>query len=147
MGFEVVTEHHIAAAPDKVWAALVDTARYPAWNPTIHWRSGTLAHGETVRFWILAGSVRVPLSARVDRWEDGRAFGWTGLAGFSRHLACGHHYFEVHSETEGTRLVHGERFSGLPFAFGTKWMAGKLLPRYRAFNEALGRHVEREDAR
>jgi hypothetical protein len=147
MGFEVVTEHHIAATPDRVWAALLDTAGYPAWNPTIRWRSGALSRGETVRFWILAGSVRLPLSARVDRWEEGRAFGWTGLAGVSRHFASGHHYFEVHPAADGTRLVHGERFRGLPFAFGTRWMTAKLLPRYRALNEALARHVESEDAR
>ncbi|MEO7275815.1 MAG: SRPBCC family protein, partial [Vicinamibacterales bacterium] len=38
----------IGATADRIWAILVDAARYPSWNPTVSQVDGRIAPGERI---------------------------------------------------------------------------------------------------
>ncbi len=113
--YEVVTEHHIAATPAAVWAVLTDFPAYSAWNRFMVRVSGRARVGEVLSLGFKLGPVTVPISARVLRVDPGRELAWRGPGRGPTALgrvASGEHYWQLSPQGHGTRLIHGELFSG-----------------------------------
>jgi len=113
----VQTETIIPASPDEVWSVLVDTQSYASWNPFIIDMQGAVVEGQRLTNTMepTPGDQRVfkPKILMVRPSEELRWLGRAGVPG----IFDGEHYFLLEPAGEGTRLVHGESFSGLALLF------------------------------
>lgn len=135
----IETELVIAAPPKRVWSVLADLARWGEWNPLMPEARGTLELGGKLAV-VAHGpdGKRLRFTARVVEFEPGRALAWKGgVPG----VLLGRHYFRLAShEGGGTRLTHGEEWSGLyPRLKAARLEA--LRPGYEALNRALAERV------
>ena len=137
----VTTVIDIPATPEQVWATLVDTAAYPAWNPFITKLSGELAHGQRLDVRIAPpGGRTMTFKPTVTCVEAGRRLEWLGSVGV-RGIFDGRHTFTLESlGDEGTRLTQSEEFSGLLVPF-TGTMLARTRAGFEAMNEGLRRRV------
>lgn len=128
----------IPAPPAIVWRHLVDTARYPEWNPLIRSFRGELREGTDISFQIALGTLQLPIKARVVR-AGGNELRWEGPAGsrWLSRIAHGSHYFRLTKCEGGTQLEHGEYFGGPAFELAWPAMNQRLHDGYSAFNRAL----------
>ena len=135
----VTTVVDIPATPEQVWATLVDTAAYPAWNPFITKLSGQLAAGQRLEVRIAPpGGRAMTFKPTVTRVEPGRRLEWLGTLGV-KGVFDGRHTFTLESlGDDGTRLTQSEEFSGwlVPFT-------GKVLARTRSGFEAMNEGLRR----
>ncbi|WP_164017856.1 SRPBCC domain-containing protein [Pyxidicoccus trucidator] len=135
------TEGHLDAPPATVWQVLTDFAQYPAWNPLLPEARGEAKPGARVAMKASApggAGKRFGFTATLVRCEPGQALEWTGGVPGVLH---GHHYFRLSPEGAGTRLVHGEDFTGLlTVLFGRKRIEG-MRRGYEGLNRALAEHV------
>ena len=60
----------INASPDTIWAILADAAGYPDWDPGIDHVEGTLAPGESVKFFTVIDPSRA-FAVKVTTFEPG----------------------------------------------------------------------------
>lgn len=136
----ITTVIDIPAAPEEVWAVLVDTAAYPAWNPFITELSGELATGQRLRVRIAPpGSRAMTFKPTVTQVESGRRVQWLGTLGV-KGLFDGRHTFALEPLGErGTRLTQSEDFSGILVP-----LAGSMLARTRAGFEAMNDGLRRQ---
>lgn len=141
---QVLTSIVINAPAQRVWSALIDTARYDEWNPVISDVSGNLRLGENIAFRIRLGAAKMPIDATVVR-ADGKELRWEGPANRRfRPLAWGSHFFRLEEQgPERIRFVHGEEFQGLLPKLAWAGMHPNLRKGYSKFNEALRKHCER----
>ena len=125
----------IPASPERVWAALVDTASYPRWNPFITKFAGELTVGQRLDIRIAPPGGRVMVfKPTVTQVEPGHRLEWLGTLGV-RGLFDGRHSVTLQSLGEhSTRLTQSEVVSGLLMPF-----AGAMLLRTRAGFEAMNR--------
>ena len=102
---------------------------------------GHAVAGKPVRFRIwLGGLPPLPIRARVTRVDPQRELRWLGGI---RGILLGERYFLVRPHGGGTRLVHGEHFSGvLGRAFIRGGVAARIEAAYQATNRALQSVVE-----
>lgn len=135
----VTTVIDIPATRERVWATLVDTAAYPAWNPFITKLSGELAAGERLEVRIAPpGGRAMTFKPRVTRVEAGRRLEWLGTLGI-KGVFDGRHTFTLESlGDQGTRLTQSEDFSGMLVPF-----TGNVLARTRAGFEAMNDGLRR----
>jgi len=136
------TEIEIAASPQVVWNVLADFARYHEWNPFVTRVDGALregAHLEVTLSLPESSDLEIHPSLLVVRPAEELRWRGTMLAGF---LLAGEHFFQLEpTDAGGTRLVHGEDFSGILVRF----LGKKLTETVRGFvymNTALKRRVE-----
>ena len=129
----ITTVVEIPATPEQVWAMLVDTAAYPAWNPFITKLSGELAAGQRLEVRIAPpGGRAMTFRPTVTRVEAGRRLEWLGTMGL-KGIFDGRHTFTLESlGDQGTRLTQSEEFTGLLVPF-----TGKVLARTRSGFEAM----------
>ncbi len=133
----------IPAPPEKVWAVLSDMDSWHEWNPLMISGKGKPAVG-----------MKTPMVAKVPNSETGKlkvtavileaepnkSLAWTSDSSLA-FLFNGRHYFRLSPEGAGTRLEHGEDFSGLlPTIWGKKGI-DKFVPAYEALNHALAARV------
>jgi hypothetical protein len=131
----------IAAAPDRVWALLVDLPSWPAWNPTIVSIEGDVTPGGTVRL-VAAVNRRRTFALRVTElvpprrmvWASGMPLGlFRGVRTYSLVPAVG----EV-----GTDFAMTEEYSG-----ALAGLIGRSIPdlnaSFEAFADALKAAAER----
>jgi hypothetical protein len=137
---EIRTEIHIAASAARVWAILTDLAAFPDWNPLVLEGSGELRPGARLRLRIRSGrELRVRplvLAARPERelrWRGELLHPW---------LFAGEHYFLLEPDPKGTRLVHGERFSGVLVGLVGRMLDAHAARDFAAMNQALRRRAE-----
>ena len=114
MRHQIRTQLDIHATPDEVYAVIADVAAYPQWNPTMVETDGVGDLGEKLRLRMQPSEGRgMTFRPTVTAAEPGVAFEWLGHLGVPG-LFDGRHRFELTDLGDGrTRLVHGERFSGL----------------------------------
>lgn len=114
---EIKTEAFIPAPPSAVWSVLTDTQGHAEWNPFIVEMRGTIAEGEhlTNTMEPSAGNRQTfrPKLLVVKPDEELRWIGRAGIPG----IFNGEHYFLLKSVSDGTQLIHGERFSGFALWF------------------------------
>jgi hypothetical protein len=110
---EISTQILIRAAPQRVWAALMDFAAYPSWNPFVIGIEGEARPGERLKVTIRppGGSAQTfkPIVLQADAPE---AFVWRGSLPIPG-LFTGVHAFRLTREGDATRFRHSEAFSGL----------------------------------
>ena len=110
---ELVTECRINANPTQVWAVLAAGPDWGAWNPFIVKVDGELqVGGRLSNTLVMKGGKAMAFKPKVLKAEPGVELRWLGRV-LIPGLFDGEHYFKLYSEAGGTRLVHGECFSGL----------------------------------
>ncbi|AKF84587.1 hypothetical protein MFUL124B02_01220 [Myxococcus fulvus 124B02] len=141
--FQLRTEAFIDASPDAVWAVLSDFKAYPLWNPLVLEAHGRLVPGARVAMKGRApdgSSKRVfGFKATLTRVEPPTRLEWTGGV---RGVFFGRHVFELKAEGTGTRLVHGEDFSGVVTWFMGRSRWGAFRASYEALNRALAERMK-----
>jgi hypothetical protein len=135
----VTTVIDIPATQERVWATLVDTAAYPAWNPFITRLSGELATGQRLEARVAPpGGRAMTFKPTVTQVEPGRRLEWFGTLGV-KGIFDGRHSFTVEALGEQrTRVTQSEDFSGVLIPF-----SGTVLARTRAGFEAMNDGLRR----
>ncbi|MGE0500950.1 MAG: SRPBCC family protein [Rhizobiaceae bacterium] len=141
----IETTIDIDATPDRIWAALTDFAAYETWNPFIRRAKGEARRGARLDATMhLPGWKPMPLRPTILEAERNLALRWLGSLLF-RGLFDGEHYFRIEHRDGGaaSRLIHGERFSGIlvPFVFGRS-MRAATLQAFGMMNQALKARLE-----
>lgn len=137
---EYHTEIVIDQPVERVWEALVDVDAYPEWNPLVGKVEGELQEGRRISTFI------VPLG-RTFRPEivvlrEASELTWVGSQ-ISRHLIAGRHYYRLEGTAGGgTRLLHGEYFTGMLSAFIGKSLLRKMELAFEAHNRELKSRLE-----
>ncbi len=140
---EIQIETDIDATVANAWSVLRDTTGWSAWNRVLlglH-PQGELSVGVAGRLELELGpplGVR-SISVRVDRFEPQRELSWEGGVG---GIAKGRHYFRLEASGDGTRLVHGERFSGVTVPLLWPVLRPRLQKSYERFNHSFKEHCE-----
>ncbi|GJM36298.1 MAG: hypothetical protein DHS20C18_52990 [Saprospiraceae bacterium] len=133
----------IDAPARQVWQVLMDFQSYTEWNPFILAIKGEAKVGHQLTNTLqLEGQKPQVFKPTVLRVEAGKSFHWLGHL-FIKGLFDGHHYFEL--ETLGpnqTRLVHGEKFTGLLSGLILKMIGKATRDGFEKMNQALKARVE-----
>jgi hypothetical protein len=135
------TEVLLDAPPARVWQVLTDFAHYPQWNPLLLEAQGEPSPGARVAMKVTApdgSGRRIHFVATLVRCEPHKALEWTGGV---KGLLFGHHYFRLSPEGTGTRLVHGEGFSGLLITLMGRKRIESFKPAYEGLNRALAERL------
>jgi hypothetical protein len=138
----IETMIEIEAPTERVWALLTDFARMPSWNPFITSISGTLMQGARLSMQVTPpGKSPMQFKPIILSFQPEREFRWLGTL-FAKGIFDGEHYFLLEAVDEDrTRLIHGEKFSGLLVGF----MSGMLSATEQGFlamNAALKQQAE-----
>jgi hypothetical protein len=135
---KIETVVQIAAPPEAVWRVLVDFAHFE-WNPLFASIAGTLAVGE--RLEVVFRKPKIKMRPGLTVVEPGRVLEWLGHLGITG-LFDGRHRFDLVAADGGTRLQHGETFTGIlvPLMGG---LLAATKKNFEAFNQALKAEVER----
>ena len=137
MRHEVHTSVDIPAPPDRVWHHLVAFDAYPEWNPFVILISGVPRVGERLRVRLQPpGGRSMGFRPRVTKVEPGSVLEWLGRLGLP-WLFDGRHRFELTPTEDGTRLSHGEMFTGLLVPFVRRSLDGPTRDGFEAMNVAL----------
>ena len=121
----------------RVWEVLTDFGAFGEWNPFIVAASGQLAEGEQLEATLKRPNGKTTrFRPQVLRVSPARQIRWLGRVG-PGGLFDGEHYFVLEPREDGTtRLVHGERFTGLLVPFMGSLIA-ETEQSFAAMNEAL----------
>lgn len=137
----IETAVEYGAPAHEVWAVLTDFASFGEWNPFIVALSGQLAEGERLEATLKRPDGK-PMRFRpqVLRVSPARQIRWLGRVG-PGGLFDGEHYFVLEPAEDGTtRMVHGERFTGLLVPFMGSLIA-ETEQSFEAMNAALGERL------
>ncbi|HEX8206195.1 MAG TPA: SRPBCC domain-containing protein [Solirubrobacteraceae bacterium] len=141
----LVTTIDIEAPAARVWHVLADFGRYPEWNPYIAGVGGELTAGSRLQVTVPP----VALSSRPRTFcptvldvDPEAGFRWVAVIRSAR-VFRGEHYFRLESlGANRTRLVHGERFSGLILPLHRVSRYRSTRRGFERMNAALKRRVE-----
>jgi hypothetical protein len=137
----IETAIDIAASPDRVWAALIDFAAYPDWNPFIRRLQGEAGTGARLAVTIEPpGGRALTFKPRVLIAQPGRELRWLGhfiLPG----LFDGEHSFRLEPTATGCRLHQDETFRGLLVGLLSAALENTARG-FEAMNAALKQRVE-----
>lgn len=112
---------NIRASADTIWRILTDAASYPTWDPGTIRIEGTIARGQKVVAYNKLNPNR-GFSAKVTRFEPGRAMTWSGGMPFG--LFTGVRTFTLDPQPDGTvNFTLREEFTGPMLA-----LIGRSLP-------------------
>lgn len=136
------TEIILNASKEKIWNTLTTFKDYETWNPFIISSEGEAVVGKKLTNKMLNnGKVNVfkPVVTKVD---PNREFEWLGSALLG--MFKGRHYFILEDLGNGqTKLIHGEKFSGLLSGMIMKMIGDETLRNFQKMNKALKEIVER----
>lgn len=138
--FKIVTVHEINALPKDVWNVLTGFSSYSEWNPFII--SAKRNYNRLKIITQLPGDKARSFSPKIVEDVVNNKFRWVGII-FSKFLLRAEHFFELQpTKSNGTRLIHGEIFSGL-LAY-TITVAQRVLIQqgFEAMNNALAIRVD-----
>jgi uncharacterized protein YndB with AHSA1/START domain len=141
---ELRSEVEIARTPQRVWDVLIDTGRYPRWNPFIVQAEGRLAVGETLRLIISPpGGREIKLTRKVEAIDEARELAWSGGYGWGLLLRS-RQRFQLMPTRNGqhTRLLVAEDLKG-PGVTGNNPLALEVARGTALMNQALRRECER----
>ena len=149
MRHELHTEIEIDAPTEVVWRILTDLAAYEAWNPLIVSAAGEVRVGARLTNRLQppgsrAVTFRPTVTEAVDAADPAgtRVLEWLGHLGVPG-VFDGRHRFELHpTPAGGTRLVHGEQFSGLLVRMFRRSLDSSTVAGFEAMNAALKQRAE-----
>ncbi len=112
--FEIREEVVINAAPEQVWAVIVDFPSYSQRNSQLAWLGGAAGPGNVLKLKLSApGTDPYEFAPTVSHCEPTVRFAWlarTGVPG----VFDGEHFFELERlDGNRTRLVNRERYGGV----------------------------------
>ena len=135
----------IDAAPERVWAVLADTDRYPQWNPYLEAWDGSLEPGAAVKIRLAQDDWENPRTIRIalQTIDAGRELRWTSTAGAPVIGHFDHGLRLVPEGSDATRLVHREEFRGwiAQFLGAAPERTAGTRRAFVAMNRALARRV------
>lgn len=99
----------IQAAPETIWAILVDGARWPEWDPSCDKIEGRIALGQKVKAFTKLSPGRA-FPVKVATFEPNRSMTWTGGMPFG--LFKGVRTFTLTPKGAATEFTLHEVFSG-----------------------------------
>lgn len=138
MGYEITTTVDINASTARVWAVLVDFARYGEWSNFSH-VEGRPVVGSRLRVRMPGFSFRPTVAAA----EPNERLAWTGTL-ISTRVFHGRHSFVLSARPDGTtHVVNHEEFSGALVSLGQRFMPEGNDNGYTAFNAGLKQRAER----
>ena len=135
---QIETSIEIQATPDIVWENLMGFDFYPDWNPFVKHIKGSPTVGAQLEITVQSISGQaMSFKARVITSEKSIEFRWLGHFLFSG-LFDGEHYFLLNATPNGhTKLIHGERFSGLLIPFFRNTLETQTKTGFEGMNQAL----------
>ena len=138
---ELKTEIIINAAQEKVWQVLTNFNEYPQWNPFIIYIDGKLREGASLTTKMLQSGKEHQFKPTITRLKEKEQLEWLGR--LPLNFFNGNHYFYLESLNPGqTRLMHGERFSGLLSGLILKKIGEETLRGFQRMNLALKERAE-----
>jgi hypothetical protein len=142
---EIRTEIEIEASPARVWDVLLNFASHPKWNPFMRFISGQPVPGERLVVSIHPpGGKAMTFKPKVLVAQPGRELRWLGRV-FMPGVFDGEHFFQMEGiGLARTRLVHGERFSGVLVPMAKAQLDGGTRAGFIAMNEALRDRAEQD---
>ncbi len=147
MQHEIATAISIGASPERVWAVLLDFARYPEWNPFVRSIEGAAAQGSSLHVILQPPSGKaMTFRPIVLRNSVAREFRWKGKFLLSG-LFDGEHYFQLAPAAgDSTVFTQGELFSGLLVGLFRGAIDRDTKAGFEAMNLALKERLERRAA-
>jgi hypothetical protein len=128
----------IQAPPETVWKILTDAAGYPSWDKTMERIEGTLAAGETVKFYTKLSPQAFPV--KVTAFEPGRKLVLTGGVPLGLFKSERTHTLTIGPDGQ-TQFTTEEVFSGLLLP-----IVGRTIPdlteNFQGFAAALKARAE-----
>lgn len=136
----IETEILIDASPEKVWAILTNFENHPKWNPFIRSITGEKKIGEQLTVSIQPpGGNGMTFKPIVTSFKENKELRWKGKLGV-QGIFDGEHYFQlIGQENNRTKLIHGERFSGILVA-----LMGKALDKTKEGFELMNKSLKIE---
>ena len=135
--FEASAE--INAAPDKIWAILVDGAHYPDWDSGVLRVDGRVSPGETIKVVSSANPGRT-FPVKVTTFDPNKEMTWSG--GMPLGLFKGVRTFTLAAAGEGTtRFRVREEYTGPLLSMMWRSMPD-LGPSFSQFANGLKRRAE-----
>lgn len=143
MARDLQTRIDIDAAPEVVFAVLTDLDAYADWNPFITSSAGRVAVGERlVNRMEPPGGRAMTFKPKVTEVATGQVFEWLGRLGLPG-LFDGRHRFELEPlPSGGTRLLHGETFTGVLAPLLLRSIGDSTVEGFEAMNAALKARAE-----
>jgi hypothetical protein len=136
------TEIDIDAAPDTVWAVLMDFAAYPEWNPFVVSLAGERRLGARLEASLQpAGGKAMRFRPVVTAFEDGRFFEWLGRLGI-KGLFDGRHQYRIEPSGDRTKFIQSEQFTGILVPLLSRSLNGGTRAGFEAMNRALKERAE-----
>lgn len=134
---QIETEIWIHASPEKVWAILTNFKNHPNWNPFIRSIHGDKKIGEKLTVSIQPpGGNSMTFKPIVTSIIENKEFRWKGKLGV-QGIFDGEHYFQlIGQENNQTKLIHGEKFSGILVALMSKAL-DKTKEGFELMNKSL----------
>ncbi len=136
------TEIILNAPKETVWNTLTAFDQYEKWNPFIVSSKGKAVLGTKLTNKMLNNGKANVFKPVVTKVEPNREFEWlgSGLLGMFK----GRHYFILEElGNEQTKLIHGEKFSGLLSGIILKMIGDETLQNFQKMNKALKEVVEK----
>jgi len=143
MRHELHTEIEIDAPVEAVWGVITDLEAYAEWNPFITQSSGEAAIGnKLVNRMEPPDGKAMTFKPVVTAVEPTETFEWLGRLGVPG-VFDGRHRFELTTTPSGgTRVAHGEHFSGVLVRFMRKSLDSQTLAGFELMNAALKARAE-----
>jgi hypothetical protein len=140
---EIRTEIDICAPARRVWEVLLDFPSHPEWNPFVRSISGAAVKGRRLCVSVQPEPGKgMTFRPTVLSAEPGKELRWRGRF-LVPGLFDGEHFFELHeTDSERTRFVHGERFSGVLVALLKASLDGPTRSGFVRMNQALKERAE-----
>ncbi|MGI9647593.1 MAG: SRPBCC family protein [Acidimicrobiia bacterium] len=132
----------IDAAPEKVWAILMDFDSYPDWNPFITSIKGEQRLGGKLEAYLdPPGGKGMTFKPTVVAFEEGTELTWLGrllLPG----VFDGRHTLRVEPRDGGSTFVHGESFGGVLTGLIMRFIGDSTELGFEQMNTALKARAE-----
>ncbi len=140
---QIETSISINKDVQTVWNKLMDFNSYPNWNPFVISISGEAIEDHYIKTSIIIGDKKPQhFKPKVLIVNPAKEFRWKGKF-LIKGLFDGEHYFKLTKISENeTRLVHGEKFSGILSGLILKMIKADTIKGFKAMNSALKNEVE-----
>ncbi|MBD80915.1 MAG: polyketide cyclase/dehydrase [Crocinitomicaceae bacterium] len=135
--------HIVINAPRKqVWSVLTELEHYSEWNPFIISSIGRANKGNRIKNTMKNGNKQMTFSPTITQLKENEIFEWLGHL-FVPGIFDGRHYFKLEAiDSNSTRLIQGEYFSGILSGIILKSIKENTLDGFKSMNHALKNRVE-----
>jgi hypothetical protein len=137
----------IERGPEQVWAAIAEIDQYANWSPFIKSIEGELKIGAQLEVLIMPeGEDGMKFTPEVLVADTNRELRWIGKLGVHGVFDGEHHFILEKLDGNRTRLLHGEKFSGLLTPIIWSSIVDSTLKGFTDHNQSLKMLVEKNSA-